>query len=328
MAEIAVGGILTGCTGCMVTVEILTKYSPECMNLLTCSTFIFVSVVSFFKQSHYFKRLPRSRIPLLRGYMRIVLTFFVVNVSNNLALRYDVSIPLFIIFRSGTLLANVLLGYCLRNRICSWEKLLSIMFVSVGIILFTLADQFSKYPIIEKDEKNTYPLPVVRSSPGIFLLLFAALLSAYLGICQEDLYCKYGNHSQEAIFFIHVLSLPGFFFFYNDIQQAVVHFNNSDTFFIFGFRFPIPSLWIYMILNCILQWICITSVHTLISLTTSLNVAMIITLRKFLSMVLSIILFKNPFTFMHFVGSTLVLLGTVAFTSCDLNFKSAQKKNV
>ncbi|MCP9265561.1 GDP-D-mannose dehydratase [Dirofilaria immitis] len=208
MAEIAVGGILTGCTGCMVTVEILTKYSPECMNLLTCSTFIFVSVVSFFKQSHYFKRLPRSRIPLLRGYMRIVLTFFVVNVSNNLALRYDVSIPLFIIFRSvilmadtvdffraieynclghGTLLANVLLGYCLRNRICSWEKLLSIMFVSVGIILFTLADQFSKYPIIEKDEKiHIHYLSCDRVQMDLHHECTYAYLSNHVAECSND----------------------------------------------------------------------------------------------------------------------------------------------
>ncbi|OZC07348.1 UAA transporter family protein [Onchocerca flexuosa] len=207
MAEIAVGGVLTGCIGCMLTVEVLTKHNPECMNLLTCSTFIFISFISFFKQSDYFKRLPRSRVPLLRGYMRIVLIFFVVNVSNNLALQYDVSIPLFIIFRSGTLLANVLLGYCLRNRICSWGKLSSIVLVSIGIVLFTLADQFSKHPIIEKDGKNTHPLSVLHSSPGIFLLLLAALLSAYLGICQEDLYCKYGNHSQEAIFFIMDLYL-------------------------------------------------------------------------------------------------------------------------
>uniref|UniRef100_A0A1I7W0U7 UAA transporter n=1 Tax=Loa loa TaxID=7209 RepID=A0A1I7W0U7_LOALO len=289
MTEIAVGGILTGCIGCMVTVEILTRHSPECMNLLTCSTFIFVSIIGFFKQSHYFKRLPRSKVPLLRGYARIVLIFFVVNISNNLALRYDVSIPLFIIFRSGTLLANVLLGFCLRNRICSWGKLLSIMFVSMGVVLFTLADQFSKHPTVEKDGESVQPSAILYSSPGIFLLMFAALLSAYLGICQEDLYRTYGNHSQEAIFFIHALSLPGFLFFHNDIQQAIIHFNNSDTFFIFGLRFPIPSLWIYMVLNCIFQWICISNVHTLISLTTSLNVAMIITLRKFLSMVLSLV---------------------------------------
>lgn len=76
------------------------------------------------------------------------------------------------------------------------------------------------------------------------------------------------------------------------------------------------------------RWICITNVHTLISLTTSLNVAMIITLRKFLSMVLSVILFKNPFTIMHCVGCFLVLLGSIAFTSCDFKFKLAQKKNV
>ncbi|KAK6111188.1 UAA transporter family protein [Brugia pahangi] len=77
IAGIAIGGVLTGCIGCMVTVEILTKGSPECMNLLTCSTFIFVSFIGFLKQSHYFKQLSRSRAPLLRGYARIVFMFFV-----------------------------------------------------------------------------------------------------------------------------------------------------------------------------------------------------------------------------------------------------------
>uniref|UniRef100_A0AAF5RTE9 UAA transporter family protein n=1 Tax=Wuchereria bancrofti TaxID=6293 RepID=A0AAF5RTE9_WUCBA len=202
------------------------------------------------------------------------------------------------------------------------------MFVSVGVVLFTLADQFSKHPIIEKDGKSVHPLSILHFNPGIFLLIFATLLSAYLGICQEDLYCTYGDHSQEGIFFIHFLSLPGFLFFYNDIWQAVVHFNSSDIFFIFGLRFPLPLLWIYMVLNCIFQWICITNVHTLISLTTSLNVAMVITLRKFLSMVLSVILFKNPFTFMHCIGCLLVLLGTIAFTLCDFKFMFAQKKSV
>uniref|UniRef100_A0A0R3S752 UAA transporter family protein n=1 Tax=Elaeophora elaphi TaxID=1147741 RepID=A0A0R3S752_9BILA len=311
MAEVAVGGILTGCVGCTVTIEVLTKNNPECMNLLTCSTFIFVSLIGLFKQSHYFKRLPRSKVPLLRGYARTVLIFFVVNVSNNLALRYNISIPLFIIFRSGTLLANVLL-----------------VFVSGGIMLFMLADQFSKHPAVEKDVKSVQLSSVLHSSPGIFLMLFAALLSAYLGIYQEDLCCAYGDCSHEAVFFIHILSLPGFLFFYNDIRQAIIYFNSSDSLFIFGLRFPIPSLWFYMILNCISQWICITNVHKLVSVTTSLNVAMVLTLRKFLSMILSIVLFKNSFTVIHCVGYLFVLLGTIAFTSCDFKFKFTQKKNV
>ncbi|KAK6111189.1 UAA transporter family protein [Brugia pahangi] len=76
------------------------------------------------------------------------------------------------------------------------------MFVSVDVVLFTLADQFSKYHIIEKDGKSVHSLSILHFNPGRLLLMFATLLSAYLGICQEDLYCTYGNHSREAIFFI------------------------------------------------------------------------------------------------------------------------------
>ncbi|VDO30455.1 unnamed protein product [Brugia timori] len=282
------------------------------MNLLTCSTFIFVSFIGFLKQSHYFKQLSRSRVPLLRGYARIVFMFFVVNVSNNLALRYNVSIPLFIIFRS----------------------VLPKLFSRVGVVLFTLADQFSKYHIIEKDGKSVHSLSNLHFNPGRFLLMFATLLSAYLGICQENLYCTYGNHSREAIFFIvysnfsgnkistqkilqHFLSLPGFFLF-NDIWQALVHFNNSDVFFIFGLRFPLLLLWIYMMdmyYECAYTYFA----DYIAECCNGYNAKEIL---------IDVILFKNPFTFMHCIGCLLVLLGTIASTLCDFKFKFARKKSV
>uniref|UniRef100_A0A1I8EBA8 UAA transporter family protein n=1 Tax=Wuchereria bancrofti TaxID=6293 RepID=A0A1I8EBA8_WUCBA len=208
------------------------------------------------------------------GYARIVFIFFVVNDSNNLALRYNVSIPLFIIFHTGTLLANVLLGFCLRNRICSLGKLLSIMFVSVGVVLFTLADQFSKHPIIEKDGKSVHPLSILHFNPGIFLLIFATLLSAYLGICQEDLYCTYGDHSQEGIFFIMDMYYKCTYTYFADyIAECCNGYNTKEI-------------------------------------------------------LIDVILFKNPFTFMHCIGCLLVLLGTIAFTLCDFKFMFAQKKSV
>lgn len=59
---------------------------------------------------------------------------------------------------------------------------------------------------------------------------------------------------------------------------------------------------------------CISSVFVLTTECTSLTVTLVITLRKFLSLIFSIIYFKNPFTIYHWIGTILVFTGTVIFT--------------
>ena len=46
----------------------------------------------------------------------------------------------------------------------------------------------------------------------------------------------------------------------------------------------------------------------------SLTVTLVLTLRKFGSLVFSLVYFKNPFTVAHWVGTIMVFLGTLIFT--------------
>ena len=39
-------------------------------------------------------------------------------------------------------------------------------------------------------------------SIGIGMLIFALIVSALMGICQEALYEKYGKHVEEALFYL------------------------------------------------------------------------------------------------------------------------------
>ena len=59
---------------------------------------------------------------------------------------------------------------------------------------------------------------------------------------------------------------------------------------------------------------CIGSVYVLTTECTSLTVTLVVTLRKFLSLIFSILYFKNAFTIYHWVGTTLVFTGTIIFT--------------
>ena len=59
---------------------------------------------------------------------------------------------------------------------------------------------------------------------------------------------------------------------------------------------------------------CIKSVFILTTEVSSLAVTLVVTLRKFVSLLFSIFYFQNPFTFNHWIGTALVFSGTVIFT--------------
>lgn len=62
------------------------------------------------------------------------------------------------------------------------------------------------------------------------------------------------------------------------------------------------------------RYICISSVYFLTTECSSLTVTLVITLRKFASLLFSIMYFNNPFTLYHWIGTLLVFVGTIIFT--------------
>jgi len=61
------------------------------------------------------------------------------------------------------------------------------------------------------------------------------------------------------------------------------------------------------------RYVCIRSVFILTFDCTSLTVTLVVTLRKFLSLLISIAYFNNTFTVVHWMGTALVFAGTVLF---------------
>ncbi len=81
------------------------------------------------------------------------------------------------------------------------------------------------------------------------------------------------------------------------------------------FIISLPLIWIYLIGNTLTQYVCISSVFVLTTECTSLTVTLVLTLRKFTSLIISIIYFQNPFTLTHWIGTLLVFVGTLMFTN-------------
>uniref|UniRef100_A0A0N5B3M2 UAA transporter n=1 Tax=Strongyloides papillosus TaxID=174720 RepID=A0A0N5B3M2_STREA len=306
-------GALGGCMGCMYFVESLAKEIPSSMNLYTFSSFLFVFLEGLIFTSKFFT--VKNKIPI-KGYIPVVSMFFFVNVINNQALNFHVPVPLHIIFRSGSLLSTLIMNRLLMGRQYTLKKYLSVFAITIGIIICTLATNASSSHDA-KDEGGSQKQTELFI--GIIMLTVALIASSLLAIFQEKLYKTYGKHPDEAKFVIHGLSLPIFLFMYNDITTNIQILSSTEP--VFG----IPKAWIDLLGACFLQYICITFVYKLNSVTDSLTVTLVVTLRKFLSLLVSIFLFKNPFTTTHWIGAFLVFSGTLVFSEV-LSFKKSDKK--
>lgn len=101
---------------------------------------------------------------------------------------------------------------------------------------------------------------------------------------------------------------------YNNIYEHSVIATESVPYMIPIAGLELPIQWVYLAANVLTQYLCISSVYVLTTECSSLTVTLVVTLRKFVSLLFSIVYFSNPFTIYHWIGTTLVFVGTIIFT--------------
>ncbi|KAK2169457.1 hypothetical protein NP493_1188g00036 [Ridgeia piscesae] len=306
--SIAIAAVFIGCCSNLVFLELLITESPSSGNLITFVQFVFISFEGLFFTSKFFTKKPTIPISMfatmasmhmvdvmyqnvlhlvnvsipiqlmLRTYIFMVAQFFIVNVANNYALNFNIPMPLHLIFRSL---------HCIKIR-------------------------------LRGDDHSWHHLGDSCVSPrsSILLLLFALYMSARMGIYQETVYAQFGKHPSEALFYNHFLPLPAFLFLSKDIYNHMIVFSQSTPIVLPFLGIAVPKLWLFLIGNTLThpRYVCIRSVFILTTECTSLSVTLVVTLRKFLSLLFSIIYFNNPFTLYHWLGTAFVFSGTLLFT--------------
>ncbi|XP_059485020.1 UDP-xylose and UDP-N-acetylglucosamine transporter [Neocloeon triangulifer] len=306
---VAIALVFIGCCFNVVFLELLVKEDPGSGNLITFSQFLFISIEGFIFTSRFGTKKPRIG---LFDYFILVVMFFTVSVCNNYAFNFNIPMPLHMIFRAGSLIANMVMGMLILKKCYTPLKIVSILMITAGIIVCTLESG--------KEVKATDPKEV-NSDPqtdyfwwviGIILLTVALFMSARMGIYQEVLYVRHGKHPKEALFYTHLMPLPGFLLLYSDIWSHWLRALDSPALDVFGFT--MPSTIVYLIGNVLTQYLCISSVYVLTTECSSLTVTLVVTLRKFLSLLFSIVYFQNEFTVSHWIGTILVFFGTAIFT--------------
>ena len=117
----------------------------------------------------------------------------------------------------------------------------------------------------------------------------------------------------SLLFFQHCLPLPFFIFIGKNVYEHAISAFNSEPLFSIG-SITMPSMIFYLVCNTATQFICISAVYKLTSECASLTVTLVVTLRKFLSLLFSIWYFENPFTLVHWIGTAMVFAGTLLFS--------------
>lgn len=138
----------------------------------------------------------------------------------------------------------------------------------------------------------------------------------------QVLYQKHGKYPREALFYTHTLPLPLFLLLTPNLMEHWTYAVESPKIEILG-SLAIPSTILFLLFNVGSQYICISSVYVLTTECPSLIVTLVVTLRKFASLIFSVVYFGNPFTVTHWVGTSLVFIGTVIFTELDVKLKEA-----
>jgi len=307
---------LLGCMSNVIFLELMIKEDPGSGNLITFSQFCVIAIEGLVFTTKFFTVTPK--VPFT-SWITLVIMFFLVSVSNNYALNFNIPMPLHMIFRAGSLIANMMMGIVLLGKRYSTTKYISVLMITAGILVCTVMS--AKSPQSDPQEGDTLWLAL-----GIFLLTFALILSARMGIYQEVIYGQYGKHPKEALFYTHALPLPGFLLLAPDILHHANILLSSQPVNVPLLHIQLPVMLLYLLGNVVTQYVCISSVFVLTTECASLTVTLVVTLRKFLSLLFSIMYFNNPFTPYHWLGTGLVFGGTLLFSDIPSMLRSSREQ--
>ncbi|KAH7197728.1 UAA transporter family-domain-containing protein [Fusarium flagelliforme] len=296
--------IFGGCCSNVYALEAIVNFEPSSGTLLTFVQFLFVAVTGFIAQfdtkSRFF--LTPNKVPISRWIFNIVL-FFTINLLNNHAFSYDISVPVHIILRSGGSITTMAAGYLYGKRYTR-TQVIAVFLLTLGVILAAWSDAQAK----GTSESSGRP----AFSTGLLILFVAQVLSAIMGLYTEATYAKYGPQWKENLFYSHALSLPLFLPFAPSMLRTFSHLMTSTPIQLPGMfgsavaKISIPSQIVFLVINVLTQYACIRGVNLLAAASTALTVTIVLNIRKLVSLLLSIWLFGNQLAPGTLLGAIIV----------------------
>lgn len=254
------GLIFGGCCSNVFALEAIIQVEPASGMLLTFVQFLFVAITGYISQldrDHPPLFLRPNKVPLRRWMINIIL-FFTINVLNNHAFSYNISVPVHIILRSGGSITTMIAGFLYGKRY-SRIQILAVLLLTIGVVTAAWTDAQDKAfggggnsaknlesldNLDGSDSPGSSENPGgsdgsgssgdaaatdhgVRFLTGLAILFIAQVMSAIMGLYTEETYRKYGPQWRENLFYSHLLSLPLFLPFLPSLINQFTRLANS-----------------------------------------------------------------------------------------------------
>lgn len=235
--------IFGGCCSNAYTLELATRQLPSAGTLITFAQFLVTTLSSLpyflrFSPSPPFIGFKPRAVPLYRWIVQVAF-YLSTSLLNNTAFAYDVPMPVHIVFRSGGLVINMILGWLVQKRIYTRLQVGSVVLVTLGVVSSTLYSTSTK-PTSAAGEAAP---DAGQYLTGVLLLFSALVLTGLMGLWQEQTFKLYGNQNwRESMFYSHLLSLPIFALRPESLLRDIQHANSTTPWW-FGFGPPtrLPS---------------------------------------------------------------------------------------
>lgn len=251
-----------------------------------------------------------------------------------------------IVFRSGGMIINMILGWMFTKKRYTMQQVASVLVVTAGIIMTTLSASKPKSTAAEVNTRDTslYAL-------GISLLGLALVLSGFLGLMQDWVFARYvapaqaqaasdpaeQSSWQEHMFYLHTLALPLFYFSRDNISTELTRMSSSPPVLLslpqsgplapYGAGLIVPSIFVYLLLNTCTQLVCVIGVNRLTGRVSSLTVTLILTVRKAISLLLSVAVYGGQGNMEMWAGAGLVFIGTIGYSTGSKSKDQKEKKD-
>jgi UDP-xylose/UDP-N-acetylglucosamine transporter B4 len=337
---VPVGMVFGGCMFAIFAMEFVLKGDPNSGNLLTLSAVLMVlfqsipgrvqSVAGAFR--------PKPLAAPLKSHMLFALLWVTMSVLANYSFAYKISVPIFTLVRSCNIIATVFLGWLIFGERYSMWQLVCVSAVSVGIFLASAGELMTLTPVqpaacldchtpsridprdvdAGSDSSDPNSNEIATWFIGIAMLAFVQLTQGALGHIQAGFYKRYKDLApknelcDEYLFTSHVAALLPFLWMREDIIAATRSAFLSEP--VPFLPVPVPSRVAWLLINNVSQTICLKGVFRTSASFSALSLTIILSVRKFFSVLVSIVWFSNPWTVFHSIATVLIFGGAFAYS--------------
>ncbi|GAB7365914.1 hypothetical protein MBLNU230_g7242t1 [Neophaeotheca triangularis] len=321
--------IFGGCCSNVFALEAIIKSEPGSGLLIAFFQFVFTGGIALCTQLNVpfletGSIIRKPTVPLAR-WVAIAAMFFAINMLNNWAFAFKVSVPIHIILRSFGSVTTMLAGV-IRGKRYSFLQVASVLLLTVGVLVSAWADSESK----GKDMSASSESDSTEFMTGLAILLLAQIFSAYMGAYVEDTYAEYGADWTENLFYSHILSLPLFLPLFSQLQtqysklaatapldlslwlskDLFTSVQETPRYTPNGWALhqlqTLPQGLVFLFINAITQLACISGVNLLSAKSSAVTVTIVLNIRKLVSFIFSTWIFGHELSGKMVAGAVLV----------------------